>query len=139
MEIESTVSKGSGYRERLNLDTDLINLKLLDNLNGIWNIYNRIRNIIIRSINGNIRNSLDIVHWNLGGRRWENKTQDIQAFVDEFNPDAAFISEANIYKEVEDYRLQIDGYIITPTKSLESKGCSRLSLLARENFEFKLE
>ena len=51
--------------------------------------------------------------------------------VDEFTPDLAYISEANLFNNVELYQQEIQGYEIVTTKGMQSLGYSRLVLLIR--------
>ena len=46
--------------------------------------------------NGNGKNSIQVLHWNLGARLWQNKVTEIQALVDELSPEHCFITEANL-------------------------------------------
>ena len=59
-------------------------------------ISRKMRNKLVKQINGNGKNTLLISHWNLGSKKWQNKKNQIQALVDSDNPDVMFISEANL-------------------------------------------
>ena len=72
-----------------------------------WSLDRKLRNRQIKSINGNGRNSFNLVHWNLGPRHWRNKTDDIQLLVDDLDPDIVFISEANLWQETEEHEAKI--------------------------------
>ena len=61
--------------------------------------------------NGNRRNALDILHWNLGSTHWIRKTHHVQQLVDEKSPDILIISEANLFLENlgdSEYKINID-------------------------------
>ena len=56
-----------------------------------------------------------VVHWNIGGRKWENKMSKILALLENFNPDFCFISEANISANLCDHEALIpDWQRMTP-------------------------
>ena len=58
---------------------------------------NKARNKLVRSRNGNEGNNiLKIQHWNLGSRHWHRKRTEIEALLQESEPDLLFISEANM-------------------------------------------
>ena len=89
--------------------------------------------------NGNIGKSFKIVHWNLGSRYWDKKTEDIQHLVDELNPDITFISEANLFKGLLPHLRLIDGYNIVLTKDFDAAGYSRIVLLVKEDFQVTIQ
>ena len=91
------------------------------------------------SENGNIKNSLSILHWNLGARLWHNKVTEIQALVDEHSPDHCFISEANLQAGLPDYETNIEGYLITTPVSHEVHNMSRIVLLSKLEAQFTVE
>ena len=93
----------------------------------------------VKSLNGNIKNGIKIVHWNLGSRYWDKKVNDIQLLVDEMNPEIAIISEANLFSGLQSHHRQIDGYNIQVTKDLENLGYSRLVILVREGFHIEIQ
>ena len=64
---------------------------------------------------------------------------EIQALVDEFNPDFCFLSEANIETNLSEYEMNIQGYNINTPKSHLSFNLSRFVLLSREGINFKVE
>ena len=49
---------------------------------AIQRISSKLTNKKQRALHGNGRNSVDIMYWNLGSRKWQNKTDEIQALVD---------------------------------------------------------
>ena len=104
-----------------------------------WFVKIKKRNKMIRSINGNGKNSISISHWNLGSRKWVNKTPEIMALMDEMNPDFCFLSEANLQTGQQDYMYHIPGYkIITPISN-DTMGFSRLVLLAKCGAKFTVD
>ena len=101
-------------------------------------INNKRRNNLIKQINGNGKNSLSICHWNLGSKKWKNKRNQIQALVDQTNPDIMFISEANLDDSTPSHDSLITGYLITLPKTMTRNGTARLVLLTKENLDFKI-
>ena len=95
-------------------------------------------NRIVRSSNGNGRNTISITHWNEGNSHWINKLEEIQALIDELAPDLLYISEANFFKEFPDYMTNIPGYRLVHPKQLTSMGYSRLILLVKEGVQITL-
>ena len=108
------------------------------NISVSHSISNKKRNNLIKQRNGNGKSSLSICHWNLGSKLWKNKRNQIQALVDQDNPDILFISEANLDDLTPPHESLISGYNITLPKTVTRNGTARLVLLTRENIEFKL-
>ena len=101
-------------------------------------ISNKRRNNLIKQSNGNGKSSLSICHWNLGSKKWKNKRNQIQALVDQDNPDVMFISEANLDDLTLPHESLISGYNITLPKTVTRNGTAQIVLLTKENIEFKL-
>ena len=101
-------------------------------------ISNKRRNNLIKQSNGNGKNTLTICHWNLGSKLWKNKRNQIQALVDQDNPDVLFISEANLDESTTPHESLIQGYNITLPKTVTRNGTARLVLLTRDSLDFKL-
>ena len=99
----------------------------------------KIRNKLVKIKNGNINKSIKSIHWNLGSRFWDNKSEDIQYLVDEIKPDLAFISEANLFSGLANHMRIIDGYSIVYTSAINTLGYSRLVLIVREGFQVTLK
>ena len=97
------------------------------------------KNKKIKIMNGNGKKSVEIVHWNLGSRKWQNKVAEVQALVDEMKPDYCFISEANLAANLPDYQTNILGYEMITPKSHKIYDFSRLVLLSKEGSKFKVE
>ena len=100
---------------------------------------NKVRNKKVKQTNGNGRKSLVIAHWNLGSKKWQNKTTAIQALVDSKKPDIIFISEANLHEGTPDHETLILGYNLHKPLTAATHGVSRIVLLAKENLDFKIE
>ena len=106
---------------------------------SVWHTAHKILNVRVRMINGNIGNTLTVIHWNLGGRNWENKIEDVQALVDETNLDICFISEVNLFSGVPNHMTLIEGYDLTLANTMETLQYSRLVLLTKKGLQFTLE
>ena len=104
-----------------------------------WGLAAKTRNRRIKTINGNTKNSISILHWNLGNKNWENKILEVQAMVDELTPDVCFISEANLFNDKPDHLCMIEGYNLTKAKTTISLGYSRLVLLTKIGLVYTLE
>ena len=97
----------------------------LMNVNSRRRVSSRLANKRIRTVNGNRVNNMKIVHWNLGSRRWENKTDDIEALINEMEVDMCFISEANLWSEVPDHERHIPGFhLIYPDTMDHNEACT---------------
>ena len=76
-------------------------------------ISRKLRNKLIKQLNGNGKNSFSVCHWNLGAKKWKNKRNQVQALVDHYQADLIFISEANLDESTKPYESLIQGYSIT--------------------------
>ena len=103
-----------------------------------WHKRNKQRNKEIKCVYGNINKSINIIHWNLGPRRWENKTEDIQLLVDELNPNIAFISEANYWYGLSPPKYLIQGYELITANTMDNLGYSRIIALVREGTQIRI-
>ena len=112
--------------------------KLLSLPPRVHSLSRKLRNKLIKQINGNGKNSLLISHWNLGAKKWCNKRNQIQALVDTDNPDVLFISEANLDELTPSHEKFITGYEITLPKTVTRNGTARLILLTKEDLKFEL-
>ena len=104
-----------------------------------WFFSNQKMNKKIKIQNGNGQKCVEIMHWNLGARKWQNKLDEIQALVDEFKPDFCFLSEANLSTNLSPQQTNIQGYEINTPKSHLNFNLSRLVLLSKEGLKFKVE
>ena len=113
--------------------------KLRWKLNSVW-ITGKVRNKIIRSINGNIGgiSNLKIVHWNAGGKLWQNKLIEVEGLLAEYNPEICFISEANLWTSLDVGDRHIPGYNIHLPNTMEHLGHARLVLLTKVDLDVQV-
>ena len=105
---------------------------------NLYHIGNKTLNKIIKSINCNGVNSINIAHWNLGSTHWKRKVHHAQHLVDELKPDYLFISEANIYNDTPEYEVIIQGYTLHKPLTVQLHNHARLVLLAKEGLNFSI-
>ena len=103
-----------------------------------WALSNKNANRKVKTITGNGRNSLNIFHWNMGARQWPRKLLEIRHFLTENNPDIFIITEANLLTDTQVVDRKIEGYQKFTTKTMTTKGRSRVVVLAREEMNLKL-
>ena len=103
-----------------------------------WSVTNTVKNKMTKIVNGNIKSTIKITHWNPGSRHWVRKSVEIQQVLDTRRPDIMIISEANIFKEDDDYKLWTPGYTMIRMKSLQTLGVSRLAVLIKEGMQVKV-
>ena len=60
-----------------------INMRIINSM-YLWSTDAKTRNSKMKAYNGNGRTCVNIMHWNLGPRRWDNKRDDVQLVVDQF-------------------------------------------------------
>ena len=99
---------------------------------NIWSTSNKTRNRIIKSMNGNGKNSLKITQWNMGSTFWIRKTQEIQIMIQEYDPDIAIITEANIFSQDRDYEVNIPNYKLILPNTMGRLGNCRVAVLVKE-------
>ena len=104
-----------------------------------WAQAQKIKNRIKKSYNGNNRNSIHVMHWNLGPRFWDNKREDVQHLVDEYKPDYVFISEANLFHDTPPHKTEIEGYDLVMARTMETLKFSRIILLCKKGAQYKVE
>ena len=79
----------------------------------IWYPTRRKMNSNIKQKNGNIKkNIMKIMQWNAGHKKWSNKVTEIQALVDQYDPEVCYITEANMGNETPDHDKVIQGYTL---------------------------
>ena len=78
------------------------------------------------------------VHWNLGSRKFENKTDDIQSMVNDLKPDLAGISEANLSLNVSGHLNLIQGYNVVTSKDTNTTKFSRIAVLVKEGVNYEV-
>ena len=98
----------------------------------------KLSNKMKRSINGNIHQNIKIIHWNIGSKLWGNKMIEIECLLQEQKPQLCFISEANIWGNVELDDCQIMGYNLVLPSTMEHLGYARIALLVRDDFEVEI-
>ena len=96
-------------------------------------------NKLVKSRNGNRndRTNLNIIHWNGGARKWENKLEEIESLVRERNPDLCYISEANLWSGLDPLNMNIPGYNLHFPNTMDSLQHSRLVLLSKDDLIVK--
>ena len=87
---------------------------------------------------GNGNRVWSVQYWNMDSKLYQNKVDEIQAFVDTEQPDLFFISEANLKEEMLDFPHLIDitGYNMTLPKTMSKYHHARLILLSKNNLNF---
>ena len=104
-----------------------------------WSEGRKKRNNMIRSVNGNIGNSINVMQWNAGARGWERKRDNLEHLTEDESPDFLFITEANRPAGLPEHTSQINGYQTVFPKSMETKGFSRIVLLIKEGVIFEVD
>ena len=88
---------------------------------------------------GNIRNIIQVDHWNAGNARWQAKRTEIEAALLMKKPDILFVSEANLYDTLPDNMRNIDGYnLYYPEKMMNKHKYVRIVMLAREELDINI-
>ena len=103
-----------------------------------WSISRKIRNVNTRSYNGNRKNTISVLHWNLGSRLWTNKLNDIMDMLAVRQPDLPIISEANILNSDLEHELFVPGYKLILPKTMQFLGNCRIALLVRDCIDIQL-
>ena len=101
---------------------------------------NKKRNKLAHMKNGNRSggNIIKISHWNIGSRKWQRKIPDIEAFIQEKNPDIFIITEANLWHDISDEERNIGGYELVLPKTMDSWGHARIAMLVKVGINFKV-
>ena len=105
----------------------------------IHSLSNKRRNKMIKMMNGNGKKSLNVAHWNLGAKLWQNKINAIQALVDTKSYDVLFISEANLHENIPTHETLIQGYKIIKPLIVKVHNFSRLVALVKNDLEVVVE
>ena len=100
-----------------------------------WIQSNKLQNKKQKIKNGYGRKALNLVHWNMGARKWVNKIHEISQVIVDFHPDILTISEANIFNENEEYECVIPGYTRYQPNTLNSMGYCRIAVLAKNELQ----
>ena len=99
---------------------------------------NKILNRRRRSINGNRQNVINVIHWNLGSKLWQNKLVEIELLLEEKRPDFCYISEANLWSDVLPHDYTIPGHQIVLPNTMDKIGHARIVLLVRNGINFEV-
>ena len=102
--------------------------------NVVW-ISSRQMNKHVKIVNGNrtSNSNLNIIHWNGGSRKWQNKRLEIESLLLEKKPDLCFVSEANLWEGLDSHDTDIPGYTIHLPNTIQTLKHARLVLLARHD------
>ena len=117
------------------MDIDIVKLK--DNVR--WTSRTK-WNKLVHSKNGNRINSRQfrVVHWNAGSRLWQNKLLDIENFCTDKKPDLCFISEANLWEDVEISDRVIPGHYLVLPNTMRTLKHARLVLVVRNGLSVQV-
>ena len=105
---------------------------------GRWGMSHKKLNKIQKCKNGNGKNTSTVYHWNLGSKHWIRKSDQIQAMVNDIQPDYVFISEANIWEDDPAHICNIDGYEMVKPLSANTMRFCRIILLVKIGMQFQL-
>ena len=75
------------------------------------------------------------IHWNVESKLWTNKLIDLELLLDEKCPDTCFVSEANLWDNMEDYDCNIPGYYIVLPSTMVSLKHARIILLVKNGLD----
>ena len=106
-----------------------------------WLISSNLRNRNKKAENGNseLRQHMNIIHWNMGAKQWVKKKEEIEAVILKFLPDIFVITEANMKMGLQDYEKQIAGYSMILPQSAEEHGLARIIMLVREGVKVQTQ
>ena len=138
--------KAGGYAGTMSMDGRTAHSFLVDGQLKLWRrtivyLSRKLRNSKVKAYNGNrqIRSTVKIAHWNAGNSNWENKRLEIEALVIEKTPDILFVSEANMWKNLPDHMMEINGYQLHfPQAMMLKHEYARIVLLARDGIEIQI-
>ena len=100
-----------------------------------WALTMKNRNKQVKITNGNGKNTITAVHWNMGSRFWRRKKEDIDNFINDYPADIISISEANIFNDVLDHEKQIQGYETIEPITMQTLGYCRLIVLVKSGVQ----
>ena len=103
-----------------------------------WNMQTRYmsrkkRNNLQRAVNGNRMTQIKVVHWNMGARLWQNKLLDIMSLLEEKKPEILIVSEANLWRGLQPFEMEIEGYDLLLPPTMEKLGHARIAMLEEKN------
>ena len=105
----------------------------------LWDIPSVTWNANIKAENGNGKNSLSVLHWNMGSRHWRRKTNEIVQILSEKHPDIFLISEANLQIETPLVESCIPNYSTVYPKTLKKTGVARLVALIKDGVHLEVK
>ena len=98
-------------------------------------------NSIMKSLNGNTKNSLNVAHWNGGSSylakssKGKEKMEHIKFLLNKYNIDVFGISEANLHNSVDEFEYKINNY-----KAFhQDHNISRIITYVKDDLDCKLE
>ena len=98
-------------------------------------ISGKLRNRRIRARNGN-RNSnsiLKVLNWNTGSKLWQNKLLEVENLLVDKQPDICYVSEANLWDDLEVDNRNIPGYQLLLPKTMAKLKHARIVLLVKND------
>ena len=96
-----------------------------------WSISNKLRNNTVKVRNGNGKNSISILHWNMGGKQWQRKTLEIRQVLSTKSPDIFIVPEANLHVSIPLEEKAIEGYYMIEPLTRHVTQQSRLVVLSQ--------
>ena len=115
-------------------------LKLSSGSNYRFFISNKIRNQNKKMENGNgqLRQHVNLIQWNMGAKQWQRKFLEIEAVILQFTPDIFIVTEANMKMSLDEHEKNIAGYSMILPLSADIHGLARMVMLVRDGVETKI-
>ena len=87
--------------------------------------------------NGNrmYQSRLKILHWNIGSRQWKNKIEDIELLLAEYKPDLCYVSEANLWSNLEPHERELEGHSLVLPNTMATLQHARLVIIVKDGIE----
>ena len=104
----------------------------------VLEITGKLRNRKKKMENGNNKQNISVISWNLGSKMWCRKKLEIEAVIIQYRPDVFIISESNLLESVSEEDRHIAGYRILLPKTSTVQNVSRLVMLVKEDLNYKL-
>ena len=95
----------------------------------------RNKNQKIKNGNRVYQSKLKILHWNLGSRQWKNKIEDIELLLSEYKPDLCYVSEANMWNNLEPHERELEGHSLILPNTMSTLQHARLVLIVKDGIE----
>ena len=86
-------------------------------------------------MNGNLKNTLKVIHWNLGSKKWNRKLVEIGNLLDEHKPDLCYISEANLWEDLDSHERELPGHHLVLPNTMEYTKHARLVLIVKDGID----